>query len=53
MISKFKEGDFWAAFYSIAGVGITTLAAYNTYVLGFYGDDSYEVEPIGDFGYFL
>ena len=53
MYKAYKEGDFWAAFSSIAGVGITALAAYNTYALGFYGDDSYEVEPIGDSGYFL
>ena len=42
------EGDFWAAVSSIAGVSITALAAYNTYALGFYGDESYEIAPAGD-----
>ena len=48
MYKAYKEGDFWAAVSSIAGVSITALAAYNTYALGFYGDESYEIAPAGD-----
>lgn len=48
MYKAYKEGDFWAAFSSIAGVGITALAAYNTYAFGVYGDESYELAHVGE-----